>query len=262
MTDYLMHRRYAQEMTAHQSRYRGNCPFCKGRGTFTAELDAGELRYNCYKLGCVVKGIYQEGMTAQEIQQRMRGQEQQQLIELETMVIPPQLVRPEPEHEKLHRFVQRWGLNTNDLYYDVGQERVVFPIYHKGRIIDAVGRSVGNRVQPKWYRYSGQANYYMIGKGDTLVLVEDVLSAMIVTQEVIGITAMAILGTSINDKHIEQIGEFDHVIVALDPDATDKTIQFRRDIELWTGVKATALRLSDDLKYREDEDYEKLRELL
>ena len=35
------------------------------------------------------------------------------------------------------------GLNTNDLFYDVGQERVVFPIYYKGRIIDAVGRAVG-----------------------------------------------------------------------------------------------------------------------
>ena len=262
MTNHLDHRRFAQEVTAHRSSYRGNCPFCGGRNTFSATLEAGELRYNCFRLGCVVRGVYQEGMTAQEIKARMSGQTEGIQKEVDTMEIPAQLVRPTAEHEKLHRFVRRWGLNTNDLFYDVARDRVVFPIYYKGRIIDAVGRAVGPQKGPKWYRYSGQANFFMIGKGETLILVEDVLSAMIVTQEVPNLTAMAILGTSINDRHIEAIGEFDHIIVALDPDAADKTIQFRRDIELWTGVKATALRLSDDLKYREDEDLEKVRELL
>lgn len=257
-------RRYAQEVTAHSPSYRGNCPFCGGRGTFTATLEDGLLRYNCYKLGCVVKGVYQEGMTAAEIKTRlMEGiSAADPDREPDTMEIPPQLVRPTTEHEKLHRFVRRWGLNTNDLFYDVGQERVVFPIYYKGRIIDAVGRAVGKREQPKWYRYSGAADYYLIGKGETLVLVEDVLSAMIATQEVPNLRAMAILGTSINDKHIEQIGEYDHVIVALDPDAQHKTLQFRREIELWTGVKATALRLKDDIKYRIDDDIESLRDLV
>lgn len=261
MTSFKEHRRFAEDM-ADQGITRASCPFCGGFKTFSVTRDEGTLKYNCYRLGCVAKGIYSEGMSALEIKQRLMGAEKEIEQEPITMEIPAQLVRPTSEHDKLHRFVSRWGLNTNDLYYDVGQERVVFPIYYKGRIIDAVGRSVGNRVQPKWYRYTNQANFYMIGKGETLLLVEDVLSAMIVTQEIPHLTAMAILGTSINDKHIEQIGEFEHIIVALDPDAADKTLQFRRDIELWTGVKATALRLSDDLKYREDDDLEKLRELL
>lgn len=262
MTEYLQHRRYAQEVTAHQDSFRGHCPFCGGRNTFTATLDAGQLRYNCFRLGCVVKGVYQEGMTAREIKERLMDTPDKQNKEPDTMEIPAHLVRPTSDHDSLHRFVRRWGLNTNDLFYDVARERVVFPIYYKGRVIDAVGRSVGPQKGPKWYRYTGTADFYMVGKGETLVLVEDVLSAMIVTQEIPHLTAMAILGTSINDKHIEAIGEFEHIIVALDPDAADKTIQFRRDIELWTGVKATALRLSDDLKYREDEDLEKLKGLL
>ena len=114
MTDYLQHRRYAQEVTAHQQTYRGHCPFCGGRNTFTASLDAGQLRYNCFKLGCVVKGVYQEGMTAQEVKERLMSTPEKEAAEPETMEIPVQLVRPTSEHDKLHRFIRRWRLNTRD----------------------------------------------------------------------------------------------------------------------------------------------------
>jgi len=73
---------------------------------------------------------------------------------------------------------------------------------------------------------------------------------------------MAILGTTMNPKHFAKLGEYDKIIIALDPDAVGKTIEYRREIELWTGVKVTAMNLSDDIKYRMQEDLDKLKELL
>lgn len=147
-------------------------------------------------------------------------------------------------------------------YYDVQQERVVFPIFYKGRMIDAVGRAVGQRKHPKWYRYTGKANWYSVGSGNKVVLVEDVISAIVVNQILPHVTGMAILGTSLTAKHMEKIMDYDEIVVALDPDAMGKTIEYRREIQLWTGKKVTALNLIDDIKYREPEDINRLKEIL
>ena len=247
-------------------RHRGDCPECRGRNTFTATNNMGDIKYNCFKLGCTVGGIYGTDMTAAEIH---RYREQQQLQraytnvkkEKDTMEIPEYVVTPKASHTKYQRYIRRWGIAIGDTMYDVKDERVVFPIKHDGRIVDAVGRAVGKKQNPKWYRYTGEADYYTIGIGKTLLIVEDVVSAVVAAQELPYITAMAILGTSMNPKHFEKIGEYDKVIIALDPDAICKTVEYRREIELWTGRKTTAMKLIDDIKYRMEEDLEKLKEL-
>lgn len=262
MNNWNKHKAYAEEVTAHGD-YRGNCPFCGGNKTFTASHSTGTLRYNCYKLGCDVGGVFDTDMTAAEIKAYMQSREDTLDKEPERMEIPAQLVYPTAEHEKFKKFVQRWGISDRgDLMYDVGQERVVFPIYYKGRIIDAVGRAVGTRKHPKWYRYTGKADWYTDGIGHKVVIVEDVISAMVVRQQVPGVTGMAILGTSLTPKHIEKIMDYDEIVVALDPDAIGKTIEYRREIELWTGKKVIAMNLIDDIKYRQFQDMEKLKELL
>ena len=245
-------------------RHRGDCPECRGRNTFTATNELGDIKYNCFKLGCTVGGIYGTDMTAAEIHRRMEEQQLQRAYtnikkEKETMEIPPYVVSPKASHTKHQRFVRRWGIALGDTMYDVKDERVVFPIKHKGRIIDAIGRAVGIN-HPKWYRYTGEADYYTIGNGKILLIVEDVLSAIIATQELPYITAMAILGTSLSPKHMEKIQEYNKVIIALDPDAIGKTVEYRREIELWTGNKTIAMNLLDDIKYRMEEDIEKLKE--
>ena len=248
-------------------RHRGDCPECRGRNTFTVANIFGEIKYNCFKLGCRVGGIYDTGMTAAEIFLRMSEQQFQRAYTnitkaKESMEIPEYVVTPKSSHTKYQRYVKRWGIAIGQTMYDVKDERVVFPIKHDGRIVDAVGRAVGKKQHPKWYRYTGEADYYTIGESKTLLIVEDVVSAIIAFQEIPYLTAMAILGTSLNPKHMEKIGEYDKVIIALDPDAIGKTVEYRREIELWTGRRTTAMNLIDDIKYREFEDMEKLKELV
>lgn len=248
-------------------RYRGDCPECRGKNTFTATNELGDIKYNCFKLGCTVGGIHGTDMTAAEIHRRLEEQQLQRAYtnikkEKDTMEIPEYVVTPKASHTKYQRYIKRWGIAIGHTMYDVKDERVVFPIKQDGRIIDAVGRAVGKKQHPKWYRYTGEADYYMIGETKTLLIVEDVVSAIVAFQEIPYVTAMAILGTSLSPKHMEKIGEYDKVIIALDPDAIGKTVEYRREIELWTGNKTVAMNLIDDIKYREYEDMDKLKELV
>jgi len=261
-SDWHKHRAYASDVTTHGD-YRGNCPFCGGRNTFTATISTGVLQYNCYKLGCDVGGRFDTDMTAAEIRRHMNP-EPEIKAEAPTMEIPEYVVYPDGQDQfsRLHRFMRRWGISQRDVMYDVKAERVVFPIKKDGRIIDAIGRAVGPNTYPKWYRYTGLADYFTIGDGRTLLVVEDVISSIVAWQEFPNITAMAILGTQLTAAHMEKISEYDKIIVALDPDAVSKTLEYKRVIESWTGIKSIAFKLEDDIKYRVDADIENLKEAL
>jgi len=244
--------------------YRSTCPWCGGKNTFTATREDGTVVYNCYKLGCRIKGAVSTGMTAEEIRNRLRPKDTAPEPEQELLVWPEHVVTPSAEHVLHKKFVQRWGLDHEDLMYDVKDRRTVFPIHHKGRLIDAVGRALDGAV-PKWYRYSGVASVYKrtVGNANGVVLlVEDVISAVTAAKLVPGLTGLAILGTSLNVTAMKHLDGCYKVIVALDPDAAHKTLQYKREIESWTGLDTRALRLDDDLKYKVESDIMKLKEML
>ena len=58
------------------------------------------------------------------------------------------------------------------------------------------------------------------------------------------------------------LDNFYKVIVALDPDAAYKTLEYKREIEAYTGLETIALRLYDDIKYKVDADIKKLEEIV
>ena len=236
---------------------RGDCPDCGGKNTFTANKSGGAVLYNCYKLGCKISGVHTVGMTAADIQARMQEVEQDKpKPKVEAMELPEYVVR---SGSGLDAFRDKWDLWDQGLMYDLKDRRAVFPIFINNVLIDAVGRALAG-AEPKWLRYTGKANYFIGGTGKTVVVVEDVISAITVAK--LGFTGMAILGTSLSVAHMEQLGNYSQVIVALDPDAAHKTLRFRQEIEAWTGATTIALRLDDDIKYRVESDIEQLKEFL
>ena len=236
---------------------RGDCPDCGGKNTFTANKSGGAVLYNCYKLGCKISGVHTVGMTAADIQARMQEVEQDKpKPKVEIMELPEYVVR---SGSGLDAFRDKWDLWDQGLMYDLKDRRAVFPIFINGVLVDAVGRALAG-AEPKWLRYTGKANYFIGGTGKTVVVVEDVISAITVAK--LGFTGMAILGTSLSVAHMEQLGNYSQVIVALDPDAAHKTLRFRQEIEAWTGSTTIALRLDDDIKYRVESDIEQLKEFL
>ena len=62
-------------------------------------------------------------------------------------------------------------------------------------------------------------------------------------------------------RHMEKVAEYRKAVIALDPDAMAKTILYRREIDLWTGIPTVAMNLRDDIKYKVTEDLTKLEEV-
>jgi hypothetical protein len=243
---------------------RTDCPVCRSRNTFTATKDGGTYVYNCFKLSCKLTGAISTDMTAAEIKARIQSNKDSKPKELQPLVYPEYVVDPRPEHRLLHNFIEKWGLQSEGIMYDVKDRRAVFPILYKGRMLDAVGRALDGAI-PKWYRYSGNAEFFSKRRSpdaNTAVVVEDVISAIKVAHYAPSAVGFAILGTSLSVAIMQHLGEYDRVVIALDPDAAHKTLQYKREVELWTGLPTKALRLDDDIKYGLESDIVRLKEMV
>jgi hypothetical protein len=242
---------------------RTNCPVCDGVNTFTASNMAGELLWNCYKANCNTKGRLKVSMSANDIKQVLVSTRWDQLpVRQEHTGTNKEFVRPtyitNDKPPQLFQFCEMWGIDIEDVLYDVRDNRVVFPIYHDGKLVDAAGRAMSHRL-PKWKRYNDSGLPYHSGSGTVGVLVEDCISAYVIgSDERVGV---ALLGTSLSELHTVFLSRFDKVIVALDPDALPKTLQIAGKLRS-VIPDVRVLRLSDDLKYGKTVDLEELERLI
>jgi hypothetical protein len=167
--------------------------------------------------------------------------------------IMPEYVVPYRGQPDVTRFMERYDL-MGGLYHDVKDNRAVFPIMQDGVVVDAVGRSLRNSL-PKWKKYGNSGLPYTSGCGRIAVVVEDCVSAVIVGSDVY--VGVAVLGTSLSDIHKRYLAQFSSAIIALDPDALPKAMDFFKDLK--SVIKdVRVLRLTDDLKYKHPNDIEKL----
>ena len=164
----------------------------------------------------------------------------------------------------IQRFRSRWDLMA-DVFYDVKDKRAVFPIYKNGRLVDAIGRALYD-AYPKWYKYGKAGKYYSYcikPCKKIAVVVEDCISATVVGQHIIGVTGVALLGTNLLREHKEYLDTFDKIIVALDPDALNKTIEYTKELKSYCNPsEVVAMHIEDDMKYKREADMLKLRELV
>ena len=68
--------------------YRGDCPLCKGRNTFTASKIDGTIVYNCYKVSCGSKGRVSVGLNREDIYNLMNRKPTLPCGKLEEFVMP------------------------------------------------------------------------------------------------------------------------------------------------------------------------------
>ena len=230
---------------------RMNCPFCKGYNTFTITNELGNIKWNCYKASCNAKGNRRIGLTAQDIRNMNKVAAKEK-----TFVLPDCIV-PHGNRVDLMRFADSYDLTLQDIgaMYDVKENRIVFPIVHGGKIVDATGRALTKR-QPKWKRYGSSSLPYTFGQGTVAVVVEDCVSAAVVGS-VNNLVGVALLGTSLLEEHKQYLAQFSTVVVALDPDALVKTMEYAKDLRS-VAKTVKVLRLEDDIKYRNVCDMKKL----
>ncbi len=231
---------------------RLNCPFCNSYKTFTVTNNMGKLLWNCYKSSCKLSGAKKIRISANDIKNKFMSQKEQ---ENTTFALPEYVILDNDRWEVL-TFAVKYGIDNVSLclHYDVKEKRVVFPVYRGGLMVDAVGRSITNRL-PKWKRYGKSDLPFTYGYGKVAVVVEDCVSASVVGNEVY--VGVAVLGTSLSESHKRYLSQFSTAIIALDPDALPKTLLFAKEIrDVVPNVKV--LKLIDDLKYRKEEDFNNL----
>ena len=227
---------------------RIDCPECGGYKTFTVTNNMGRMLWNCYKASCSISGSKPVHMSANDIRQAIERKEKAQ----EHFVMPEYVVpyRGQPD---VTRFMERFNL-MGGLYHDVKDNRAVFPIMQDGVIVDAVGRSLRNSL-PKWKKYGNSGLPFTSGCGKVAVVVEDCVSAAIVGNDVL--CGVAVLGTSLSSSHRQYLSQFSTAVIALDPDALPKTLSMAKELRGYVD-DVRVLRLTDDLKYRREEDIEQL----
>ena len=239
---------------------RLNCPVCKSYKTFTATNNMGSLLWNCYKASCSVSGSARTRLSVDDIR-RMKT-----LRAVENDFVLPEYIVPHDNRRDVIAFADQWGINPDNLMYDVKEHRAVFVCYHDNTPVDATGRALGRKL-PKWKRYGKNPLPYVHGCGTTAVVVEDCVSAAIVgatgssgCSESGVYVGVAVLGTSLSEVHKQYLSRFTTVIIALDPDALPKTLQFAKELRGYVD-NVKVLRLTDDLKYRNPTDFKNLQHL-
>ena len=232
---------------------RMNCPNCKGYKTFTATNNMGSLVWNCYKVSCRVSGGTRVHLSVEDIKAGFAGAEE---FAMDTFELPTYII-PHRDNVYMNRWCDRWGLDIDELglLYDVKESRVVFPVMHEGKMVDATGRSLSGHRLPKWKRYGKSGLPYTHGCGKVAVVVEDCVSAAVVGYG--NFVGVALLGTSLQESHKRYLAQFSTAVVALDPDALPKTLAMAKELRGHVN-DVRVLRLKDDIKYRDPTDMENL----
>jgi len=232
---------------------RMNCPNCKGYKTFTATNNMGSLVWNCYKVSCRVSGGTRVHLSVEDIKAGFAGAEE---FAMDTFELPTYII-PHRDNVYMNRWCDMWGLDMNELglLYDVKESRVVFPVMHEGKMVDATGRSLSGYRLPKWKRYGKSGLPYTHGCGKVAVVVEDCVSAAVVGYG--NFVGVALLGTSLQESHKRYLAQFSTAVIALDPDALPKTLAMAKELRGHVN-DVRVLRLTDDLKYRNPTDMENL----
>jgi hypothetical protein len=204
----------------------------------------GSLVWNCYKASCNIKGGTRIHLSVDDIRTSFGGVKE---FAEESFRLPDYIIPYTGENY--------YGIDNKHLMYDVKEDRVVFVVKHNDEIVDATGRSLKNKL-PKWKRYGKSTLPYTFGCGKVAVVVEDCVSATIIGNDVL--VGVAVLGTSLSDSHKNYLAQFSTAIIALDPDALPKTLSFAKELRGYVN-NIKVVKLKDDLKYKNEEDMDKLR---
>lgn len=191
-------------LTGGRLKARGDHHDCGDGGSLMLSRDGNELSAYCFR--CGGKGFKREQESLTEQLARMSKEREAD----DRVRFAAEL--PEPREYRLSEWPRRnalWfykmGLSPSKIgelgmYWCAPLGRIVLPIYEDDHAVFWMARAEGRT--PKWLAPSipknGLAARYGIGKGDTIVLTEDPLSAYMVGRVT---EAWSLLGTKLHPRH-------------------------------------------------------------
>lgn len=219
---------------------RVDCPFCSGRKTLSISNVDGKLLWHCYKASCPAKGAKDVGRTTDQIRGRL--DKQKDYRKRSTLPLPDLMSDPS-HHNHVLEYLESNGSHEayekGDVYctYAPAEDRVLFFMPDRS---GAVGRSLSQKI-PKWKAYGDTSGLLTVGTGDIAVVVEDAPSACAVSRAK-GYVGAALMGTNVSPVQKRQLKKFSKIIIALDKDASRKSLSVQR---MFQGVVPCSVRLLD-----------------
>lgn len=238
------------------------CPKCAELGKDNSQdnlavySDGHKFCYSC-KYSAFPNGIEKFKLSQEEVTEQK-----------ETIFLPVDcdIVYP----QRALDWIYQYDLTKNDLYannvlWSDSLQRLIFPVYGDGFLIAWQGRSFHLQNQavakiPKWY---GKGNlkdtFNILGKGNELVLVEDIVSAIKVAK--CGVMAMPLYGSFVGLNRFKRIynqfGTEVEVLVWLDP---DKRLEVLKEVKLGSSFcKCRSIFSEKDPK---EHSYEEIKTIL
>jgi len=248
----------------------------------------GTIVWYCFKASCDLKGASKKDIPSDWIKSFLSNQKSEttqksyhdygeDLVEyvLPSYCVPIKSLSKTYQHIRSVDLLSKYGIHDDGkLRVDVKEDRLVFPVRCYGKTVDAVGRWFGlnpNFKGPKWKRYNSSGLPYVHWSGGpmehTLVIVEDAMSAAVVSEYFKCAVGLALLGTNLTAPtkqyitHLCNTSDNRKLIVALDPDASMKTLSMSKELA-GIAAKVHCLYLTDDLKYRKSLDVFRLQEMI
>lgn len=238
--------------------WRGQCPFCNGVNTLSVSNFHGKLLWNCYRASCDSYGASQGVLGKHEIAKLLYAKEDQN--QLTEYLIPEwwQHIADTGSSSIMLDWLKRhsvWEMahrKLMDIMWDPKLNRVVLIKKVDGKAQVAIGYSLNTEIKPKWYKYTQYATMpFVIDPGsDVAVVVEDVPSAATVAAG--GLAGISLMGTTIVDSYIPYMVNYDLVIIALDKDASQKSLELQKRVKMFTPAVVKMLEM--DLKWHAPQD--------
>lgn len=258
-------RSYIKSLTISGSRMRTDCPTCNGSNCLGIYKRGSDIIWNCFRATCKEKGVIKDTPSMEEISNVVKFPTQETSIN--TFKLPQRLVHWSANVDCRRYCIENHITNAIQegramVRYDPQLNRAVFVVRdEKGVPVNAIGRLLAkNRVAPKWYKYAPSNEMFMCESKENdpkhLILVEDAASACSASRIC---SSVAILGTDL--KNMYPLSYYDTILVALDPDALNKSLDLTKALSYWYSAKVVVLK--DDLKYyNTDELYDQFNKWL
>ena len=234
------------------------CPACNAeheKSFMIRKTELGELTGYCFRVSCPIYGkvIGQKGVYAREARTKISSFKPR-VYEGSRIQAPLSL--------KLWLFQQYnipiSQLKAEGLGYDEVFNRMVWPVYDwKGDCFGHMTKKMpmaANDNYPKWITYfereTNKLHYPRANAWtsctDTVVLVEDTISAIRIAQH---IPSVALLGTHMTQGMVNELRQiWPRVIIALDPDATGKALKMQQKFGSFFQEGITVRPMNDDPK--------------
>jgi hypothetical protein len=247
---------YADEIP-EGGRLRVLCPTCGGGSSGEVSLNLavtdGVLLWKCHRASCTERGGYGSGVSF------VRTKPAPDQAESKTNPYEGAIEYLTPEWIEYLRDTIGWQeehLEIGRPRLAVDENRVAYPIFsplgaRRGYVLRSYDRSVRTKTRTHMDVEEPHLSWYRPNDSATVVVVEDIPSAV---RASLYTDAVALCGAECNTEYAAEIAaHYNHVVWALDADATAQAIRLKRDHALLYDT-SHVLVLEKDLKNQTEEE--------